>query len=341
MTIAAPATAPTPTAPLSPQAPQSPQAPLTIQAPAPIDSVPSPGALSMPIQQMTGLAPINLPGVTPAGVAMAPAYVKTSPGSSLGAQVMSGLGSGVVGMGLNQYVLNDTPLAGYGGALSSLLQGNTKGAINSGASMLGSQLLNQAGYNVAPGTIGTVLNFAQNGVNSQTVGSAAGSYIGTTIGTAIGGPIGGFIGGTIGGTVGGGCFITQAVMAAVGGHDSSHELQVLRAFRDGYMLKSPQTAALVKEYYQVAPLVVDALNRRPDAQQIYVEIYHRFVAPAVQAITQGNMPLALEIYAAMLKFVVPFAQQAEPHPVARAGMQQLGNDSAQVHGALSQLRGVQ
>lgn len=49
------------------------------------------------------------------------------------------------------------------------------------------------------GAAGTVLNFAQNGINGKTIGSAAGAAIGNAIVPVIGGFVGSIIGGAIGG----------------------------------------------------------------------------------------------------------------------------------------------
>ncbi len=86
---------------------------------------------------------------------------------------------------------------------------------------------------------------------------------GTSVSTGCGGcngpssgPTGG---GNSGGGNGGGCFLTTAIVAQRGEADDGPTLTTLRAFRDGYMARRPNGAALVAEYYDVAPRIVTAI----------------------------------------------------------------------------------
>lgn len=156
------------------------------------------------------------------------------------------------------------------------------------------------------------------------VGGAVKAGIGTYIGTALGGPIGGFIGGVIGG---GGCFITEATMAGLGVQDDEAEpLKVLRFFRDEILAKTPQGQAMIQEYEDIAPLVVEAVESRPDAMEIFKKLYTDFIAPAVEAIKAQDFPGALQIYAAMIAAVTPFAQEAMDAEDAMEGEMQMASE---------------
>lgn len=147
---------------------------------------------------------------------------------------------------------------------------------------------------------------------SGDVGGAIKQGAGVAIGTAIGGPVGGFIGGLIGGD----CFITEATMAGIGVQgpelEQSEPLQVLRWFRDNVMMSSPQGKNLVQQYYLMAPEVVEAVNQRPDAMQVYQAIYGQYLKPAVEAVKAGDYQKALSIYSEMINFVAPFAAEMDP-----------------------------
>ena len=98
----------------------------------------------------------------------------------------------------------------------------------------------------------------------------------------------------------GGCYITTATMAATGNSDdSSYELTTMRKFRDDFMAATPAGKELVANYYEVAPKVVAKLNSRPDAKEVYADIYHRYLAPAIAAIEIGNNYAALSLYREM------------------------------------------
>lgn len=196
------------------------------------------------------------------------------------------------------------------------------------------------GFGEMMGTYGPYIPAAAKLVQGD-VGGAAKSGIGTYAGQAIGNlivpGIGGAVGGFIGGVVGGDCFITEATMAGLGVQDDEAEpLKVLRFFRDKVLAGTPQGQAMIEEYENIAPLVVEAVEARPDAMEIFKQLYEQFIAPAVEAVKAGNYPEALQIYAAMIAAVTPFAQEAMQMQDAvmqeepQAEMQQMGNHAAQV-----------
>lgn len=106
-----------------------------------------------------------------------------------------------------------------------------------------------------------------------------------------------------------GCFLTEAATASTGAGDDGPELQTMRQFRDQVMLTNPNGQQLVEEYYQIAPLVVQAINARPDAEQVYQSIYDQFIVPSVEAIQSGDYARALQLYSAMIAAVTPLAQE--------------------------------
>lgn len=181
---------------------------------------------------------------------------------------------------------------------------------------------------------GSIIRLAQGDV-----GGAAGSFAGSMIGNAILPGIGGIIGGALGGAVGGGCFITEATMAGLGVQDDNAEpLKVLRFFRDEVLAKTPQGQAMIQEYEDIAPLVVEAIESRPDAMEIFKKLYTDFIAPAVEAIKAQNFPLALQIYAAMIAAVTPLAQEAMDAEDAMEGeMQQAGETQEGPQEAVQQM----
>ncbi len=66
-----------------------------------------------------------------------------------------------------------------------------------------------------------------------------------------------------------GCFLTSACVEYLGKADDCEELTVLRVFRDSYMRKTEEGKALVKEYYEVAPKIVEAIDASPDRDKYY------------------------------------------------------------------------
>lgn len=71
----------------------------------------------------------------------------------------------------------------------------------------------------------------------------------------------------------GGCFLTSACVEYLGKPDDCEELTALRRFRDGYMAQTDEGKALISEYYEVAPAIVDKINASPRKSDTYSYIY--------------------------------------------------------------------
>jgi hypothetical protein len=101
-----------------------------------------------------------------------------------------------------------------------------------------------------------------------------------------------------------GCFITTAVCSHMGLPDDCEYLTILRAFRDDFMLAEPARAAMVHEYYDFAPAIVEDISRLPAGEQnaIYSDMREYFIEPAVKAITQGANDVALMLYVCLFEF---------------------------------------
>ena len=66
--------------------------------------------------------------------------------------------------------------------------------------------------------------------------------------------------------------------------DDCTELQTLRAFRDGYLSNRPNGETEIREYYEMAPGIVEAINQKSNAQEIWNEVYKDLVEPCVNMI---------------------------------------------------------
>lgn len=93
-----------------------------------------------------------------------------------------------------------------------------------------------------------------------------------------------------------GCFLTTACTQALQLPDDCEELQTLRGFRDGFLAQLPNGSAEIRHYYTIAPAIVDAIGRQPDAQQIYDALYYELVLKSVCLIRNGRLEQALRHY---------------------------------------------
>lgn len=92
------------------------------------------------------------------------------------------------------------------------------------------------------------------------------------------------------------CFITTACCQSMGRSDDCEELTVLRKYRDTYLAACDTLRPAIQEYYQLAPRIVCAIGRSPDADSAFMEIYARIVQPTVEMIKRGQNESAFDHY---------------------------------------------
>ena len=84
------------------------------------------------------------------------------------------------------------------------------------------------------------------------------------------------------------CYITTAVCTTQGKPDDCYELTLLRDYRDGYLASLENGNALIAKYYDVAPTIVRHIDERPDAEQIYGQIWEDYLSPCIHMIEEGK-----------------------------------------------------
>lgn len=105
----------------------------------------------------------------------------------------------------------------------------------------------------------------------------------------------------------GSCYLTTACMEHYleNFDDNCHELTVLRWFRDNFVSKED-----IEHYYQIAPVIVSAIESEKHLYSIYDYIYESVVEYCVNAIEKGDYTKAYVRYKnSILKlketFVIP------------------------------------
>ena len=95
------------------------------------------------------------------------------------------------------------------------------------------------------------------------------------------------------------CFLTSACVEYLGKADTCDELTKLRAFRDGYLKAREDGDALIAQYYQIAPQIVEKINASNNRDKHYAYIYET-VTKCLTCIDAGNNEQALDLYKAMV-----------------------------------------
>ncbi len=97
------------------------------------------------------------------------------------------------------------------------------------------------------------------------------------------------------------CYITTAVCESLGRDDDCYELNLLRNFRDGYMLTTKGGEQMVEQYYETAPAIVSAINTRSDSAEVYKDIYNEYILPCISMIEAGKMEECMNHYKDMVE----------------------------------------
>ena len=96
------------------------------------------------------------------------------------------------------------------------------------------------------------------------------------------------------------CFITTAVCLTMGKPDNCEELTLMRRFRDEWLRDQPDGAALIEDYYQTAPAIVEKINQQPNRKAIYQEIYQKHILPCVESVKAKRFADSKRIYVNMV-----------------------------------------
>ena len=96
------------------------------------------------------------------------------------------------------------------------------------------------------------------------------------------------------------CFLTTACVKYKGLPDDCKELTLLRKFRDEYMKKTEEGCALVEQYYEIAPGIVDKIDARNDKAEIYENIYKNILV-CVENIENEKYEETFKLYSQMVR----------------------------------------
>lgn len=96
------------------------------------------------------------------------------------------------------------------------------------------------------------------------------------------------------------CYVTTAICENLGKGPDCYELKTLKDYRDQYMEKTPEGHALVDEYYDIAPTIVKRMERQPNRDQLYKELYEQYLVPCIHEIEAGKYEECCKRYEEMV-----------------------------------------
>lgn len=94
------------------------------------------------------------------------------------------------------------------------------------------------------------------------------------------------------------CFLTTACIRVAGLTDNCYELTTLRSFRDNFVAKMVRGPAVLAEYYEIAPVIVQKIKQDANRDIVLSDVFAT-VKKAVELIECGNHIEAFDHYEAM------------------------------------------
>ncbi len=97
------------------------------------------------------------------------------------------------------------------------------------------------------------------------------------------------------------CYITTAACEVLGKPDDCYELTLLRDYRDRYLARQPEGEKRIRWYYDVAPTIVKRISQLPEKEDIYRDLWDRYIAPCISMIERGENDACMELYLKMVE----------------------------------------
>ena len=76
---------------------------------------------------------------------------------------------------------------------------------------------------------------------------------------------------------------------------------MFRQFRDGWLTREADGKALIDKYYRIAPRIVEAIDRLPEAKAIYHTVWEEYLRPCLMMIESGRMAECKALYMKMVR----------------------------------------
>lgn len=96
------------------------------------------------------------------------------------------------------------------------------------------------------------------------------------------------------------CFITTATCLALQKPDDCDELMLIRKYRDIMKSDDQNFAALVQEYYRIAPVIIQGIDQNTNSEVIYRELYDKYISKTYVFLTEGDLSSATSTYISMV-----------------------------------------
>ncbi len=97
------------------------------------------------------------------------------------------------------------------------------------------------------------------------------------------------------------CFVTTAVCTGLQKPQDCEEILLMKKYRDEYLAGEEGGAALIEEYYDVAPTIVKRIARSKEADATYHYLWEHYISKCVSQIKQGQLEEGRDTYVEMMQ----------------------------------------
>ncbi len=96
------------------------------------------------------------------------------------------------------------------------------------------------------------------------------------------------------------CFVTTAVCQGLHKPQDCRELNLMKRYRDEYLLNLEEGDALIREYYDIAPTIVKRIAREASPEEKYLYLWNTYISKCVAFVEKNENEQCRHLYEAMV-----------------------------------------
>lgn len=108
------------------------------------------------------------------------------------------------------------------------------------------------------------------------------------------------------GNVNGTCYLTTIISEVLGYRDDCNYLEILRTFRDEYMLENINMQSILYEYDTIGPILANAIRTDDRKEEICTKLFQNYIDEIIRMIQRGEYLSAIMKYIQMVNQLKEF-----------------------------------
>lgn len=97
------------------------------------------------------------------------------------------------------------------------------------------------------------------------------------------------------------CYVTTAVCKSLNKQPDCKEIVLMKKYRDDYLMKQQDGAAIIQEYYDIAPTIVKRIDKETTADEKYRFLWEHYLKFCIEMIEAGQYESCRETYMQMVE----------------------------------------